>query len=172
MATTGKPLEQSARAIAEIETESLSQGQEVLERLTHCIGTPRSVWVCLGVVFVWIALNVGIHLAGGTPPDPYPFPFLQSAGTIAAVVMTLLIFSAERRLSDSEQRRSRLMLHLTVLTEQKTAKIIELLEGLRRDDPHLHDLDDPHAHALTQPTNPADALEALDRSARQLRREN
>ena len=142
----------------------------LLDRLTERIGAPKSVWVCLGVVVCWAALNVALELLHGRAPDPFPFAFLQCVGTVAAVIMTLLIFSAERRLTEVERRRARLMLHFTMLTEQKTAKIIELLEDLRHDDPRVRDRVDPHAQALKHATDPAEALRALERSTEEVQR--
>ena len=49
-----------------------------------------------------------------------------------------------------------------LLTEQKTAKLIDLLEELRRDLPNVKDRHDPEAAELQQSMNPDQVLAALD----------
>jgi len=48
------------------------------------------------------------------------------------------------------------------LTEQKAAKLIDLLEELRRDLPNVRNRHDPEAAALQQSMNPDLVLAALD----------
>jgi uncharacterized membrane protein len=48
------------------------------------------------------------------------------------------------------------------LTEQKAAKLIDLLEELRRDLPNVKNRHDPEAAALQQSMNPDQVLAALD----------
>ena len=51
---------------------------------------------------------------------------------------------------------------MTLLTEQKVAKLIELLEELRRDLPNVPDRHDAAAVALKESMNPDEVLAALD----------
>jgi uncharacterized membrane protein len=54
-----------------------------------------------------------------------------------------------------------LTLELAMLSEQKAAKLIELVEELRRDMPNVQDRVDQEAEALAQPADPEAVLEAL-----------
>jgi uncharacterized membrane protein len=54
---------------------------------------------------------------------------------------------------------------VTLLTEQKAAKLIDLIEELRRDLPNVKDRHDPEAASLQQSMNPALVLAALDEGA-------
>jgi hypothetical protein len=58
-------------------------------------------------------------------------------------------------------RRQQLMLQLAFLSDHKQAKIISLLEELRRDDPLIHDRHDHEAEAMTHTSNPAEVLDAI-----------
>ncbi len=49
-----------------------------------------------------------------------------------------------------------------LLTEQKVAKLIDLMEELRRDLPNVKDRPDPEAVELQQSMNPNRVLAALD----------
>jgi uncharacterized membrane protein len=51
---------------------------------------------------------------------------------------------------------------VTLLTEQKAAKIIDMLEELRRDLPNVKNRHDPEAAVLQQSMKPDQVLAALD----------
>jgi uncharacterized membrane protein len=52
-------------------------------------------------------------------------------------------------------------LELTILSEQKTAKVIQLLEEFRRDNPLIHDRVDQEADVMAQPADPQSVLDAI-----------
>ncbi len=60
------------------------------------------------------------------------------------------------------ERRSELDLQINLLSEQKLAKVIALLEELRRDIPPIHNREDPVAHAMTKPLDPRAVIWALE----------
>ena len=62
------------------------------------------------------------------------------------------------------ERREQLTLELAIPGEQKTAKVIELLEAPRRDDPHLRVRADPEAAAMARPADPSSVIAAIDAS--------
>ncbi|MCY7386852.1 MAG: hypothetical protein LH481_02125, partial [Burkholderiales bacterium] len=49
-----------------------------------------------------------------------------------------------------------------LLTEQKTTKIIQLLEELRRDLPNVRDRLDPETEVLQHPTNPQQVVTTME----------
>ena len=51
---------------------------------------------------------------------------------------------------------------MTTLTEAKVAKLIELVERLRTDSPHVENRNDPEAQQMTEATDPKRILEAMD----------
>lgn len=61
-----------------------------------------------------------------------------------------------------EEQRAHLDLKVTLLTEQKAAKLIDLLEELRRDLPNVRDRQDPDAATLQQPMDPDGVRATLD----------
>ena len=48
-----------------------------------------------------------------------------------------------------------------ILSEQKTAKVIELLEESRRDNPLIHNRVDQEADVMAKPADPKTVLEAI-----------
>ena len=59
------------------------------------------------------------------------------------------------------RHRELLTLELTILTEQKVAKAIALLEELRRDSPQIHDRVDRQADVMAQPADPQTVRDAI-----------
>jgi uncharacterized membrane protein len=58
-------------------------------------------------------------------------------------------------------RREQMTLELAILSEQKSAKIIALLEEFRRNDPNQDDARDEVAEALAMPADPRVVLDAI-----------
>jgi uncharacterized membrane protein len=56
---------------------------------------------------------------------------------------------------------------VSLFAEQKTSKIIALLEELRRDLPNVRNRRDAVAEALQQKAHPGDVLDALEESMRE-----
>lgn len=57
--------------------------------------------------------------------------------------------------------REQLILELALLNEQKTAKVISLLEEFRRDIPIVDDRVDDQAEAMAEPADPEQVLAAI-----------
>ena len=91
---------------------------------------------------------------------------LELFATLAALAMGMLILATQRREDVLAEKRSQLTLELALLNETKSAKIISLLEELRRDSPALDDRVDPESDAMSTPTDPQSVLAAIqDRAA-------
>jgi uncharacterized membrane protein len=54
-----------------------------------------------------------------------------------------------------------LILELAILSEQKIAKVIQLLEESRRDDPNIRDRRDPEAETMGQAADTRSVLDAI-----------
>lgn len=135
--------------------------QRLVERVTRRAGSPGFI-ALLTVLFVsWMALNFGLLASGRKPVDDPPFFWLQGATALTALYMTVFILTTQRREDKLAALRDQLTLELSILSEQKSAKIIELLEELRRDDPNISDRRDEHADALSTPADPDAVLGAL-----------
>ena len=138
-----------------------SSPQRHVEALTAAIGRPSTIGILLALVSVWIAWNAYEQLSGGHAIDPAPFFWLQGgAGLYAALISTFVLATQNREKRNAEQR-AYLELQVNLLSEQKTAKIIELLEELRRDMPSVRDRVDLQADAMQLPVNTNAVLDVL-----------
>jgi uncharacterized membrane protein len=159
-------IDATIESVAELERKALeaaSLEQRAIERFTLAVGRPRTVYLVLAAVAVWVVLNSALALAGRPPLDPPPFYWLEGVLGLAALLMTIVILTTENRMSEIAEMRSRLNLQVTLLSERKVAKVIQLLEELRYDLPSVENRDDPEAQALTLPTDPHVVAEQLEK---------
>jgi len=80
---------------------------------------------------------------------------------LASLYFVVLILTTQRRDDGLSRRRELLTLELAILSEQKTAKIVALLEELRRDSPQIRDRVDEQAAVMARPADPRSVMEAI-----------
>jgi uncharacterized membrane protein len=140
---------------------TISAHQRRIERATHLLGRPRTVYIALAAVGLWIGANL-VLAAFGRAFDPPPFAYLDCIISLAALLMTIVILTTENRINAHDSRRDRLDLQINLLNERKISKVIELLEALRRDSPAVPDRHDPEARAMGRSADPAAIVRAID----------
>ena len=149
----------SIRARAE---QRLDRHQRMMEVLTAALGRPRTVYVTLSFVVGWVAFNlVTPKLFGWQRIDPPPFFWLQGMVTLSALLMTTLVLITANRQTRNAEERSHLDLQVNLLAEHKVAKLIALVEELRRDLPMVRDRIDREADAMQEAVDPNAMIEAL-----------
>jgi uncharacterized membrane protein len=167
--TTNTPIlpahiEDTVQAIAKLHAEHYQQStrlQRVVDCTTALVGRPGFVGLLMLVMLVWTLANLGATWLGWEPVDPPPFAWLQGAVGLMALYMTALILATQRREDQLAGHREQLTLELAILGEQKSAKIIQLLEEMRRDDPSLANRVDHEAAAMSAPADPQAVLDAI-----------
>jgi uncharacterized membrane protein len=137
--------------------------ERTVDRLTGRAASPRFVVLLSLVLVSWIGLNTILLSIGRRPLDEPPFFWMQGAVSLAALYMTVLILATQRRENELASHHENLTLELAILSEQKTAKIISLLEELRQDHPDIHDRIDDEAAAMSEPADPHSVLETIKR---------
>jgi uncharacterized membrane protein len=142
-------------------TETL---QHLVERLTALIGRPRFIAGLTIVVILWVAGNLLTTFTGMKTWDEPPFAWLQGALTLLALYVAVLILTTQRREDQLAGYREQLTLELAILSEQKSAKIIALLEEMRRDSPTLTNRVDDEAAAMALAADPQAVLDAIKES--------
>ena len=165
---TGSELDQISKNIEAVldfyarEKLKVSRSQLILERFSLLVGEPHFVGAIVLVVALWIAVNLGLNWLGHTAFDPPPFAWLQGLVGLSALLTATAVLTKQNRLARLADQRAHLDLKVTLLTEQKAAKVIDLLEELRRDLPNVRDRHDSDAAVLQQSMNPNLVLAALD----------
>jgi len=144
------------------EEQKISRSQRILERISRFVGQPIFLGIILLFVTLWIFTNIALRLFGIAAFDPAPFFWLQGIVGLSALLTATVVLGKQNRLARLEEQRAHLELKVNLLTEQKAAKLIDLLEELRRDLPNVRDRHDSEAAALQQSMNPDLVLAALD----------
>ena len=163
-AAATKVIEQNVEAIAELmeeEARALTHHQRNLERMLRILAVPAFLYAALAVVSVWVAANIVVKHSGGTPWDEPPFFWMQMAISLLGFTMTAVVVINQSRQGRSAERNAHLDLQVNLLTDQKAAKIIELLEELRRDIPNISNRIDEQAEELKVAVDPTLVAAAL-----------
>ena len=158
-------VDEAIDSIAELEQSAendVSPQQRWIEGVTRSIGRPRSIFFIAAFVVIWIGANGFLVLTHRHAFDPPPFSELFGLLSLAALLMAVLILTAENRLSQIEARRDKLDLRINLLTERKVAKLIDMLDSLRRDLPSIPTHDDPEVHQLREHVDPHDVVHAME----------
>ena len=144
------------------EDQKITRSQRMVERISLFAGQPIFLAIILFFVASWMLANTLLHQLGLHEFDPAPFIWLQGGLGLGALLTATVVLTKQNRLERLAEQRAHLDLKVTLLTEQKTAKRIDLIEELRRDLPNVKDRDDPEAAALQQSMDPDAVLAALD----------
>ena len=144
------------------EEQKITDSQRLLERVGGFMGQPSYLASVLCFVGLWLLVNVLSGYLGLEPLDPPPFFWLQGVVSLGALLTTTVVLITQNREAKLDAQRLELELQVNLLTEQKTTKVIHLLEELRRDLPMVKDRHDLEVAALQKPTDPEEVLAALE----------
>ncbi len=129
--------------------------------ITSLLGRPVFVAALTIVAVGWVSLNSLAVVLGYRALDSPPFPWLAGAASLASLYLVVLILTTQRRDDRLAQRSELLNLKLAILSEQKTAKVVALLEELRRDSPAVCDRVDKLADVIARPAEPQSVIDAI-----------
>lgn len=141
--------------------QGLTSLHRPLEQIGVLVGRPTFIFSVLGAFTAWIGLNLWLKVSGRPVWDEPPFYWLQGVIGLLALLVTATVLVAQARQAQIGEQRSQLALQVALLTEQRTAKLIELIEELRRDLPGVRERPDDAAQAMAQASDPAAIIEAL-----------
>ncbi len=142
------------------EERGLSEHQRVLEKIASFFGRPAFMYSLLVGVSLWILGSVLRNL--GILPFKFPlFDFFDQGVDVASLLISTGVLIRQTRQERFAEQRTQLMLQLNLLSEQKIAKLIALLEELRNDLPNVKERHDPEAEVMQQAADPLIVLEAL-----------
>ena len=155
-------IEVTLQAITDLHTRHqrrATPSQRAFSLLANILARPRFLGLITLLIAAWVGANLLAPALGYSALDPPPFYALQALVTVSALYTTVVILIAQKREDELAGLRERLILELALLSEQKNAKTIELLESLRRDLPTVPNRHDPEAAAMAKP---ADAMTVAD----------
>jgi uncharacterized membrane protein len=135
--------------------------QRAVNRVAALMGRPLFIALVGFSAVVWMAANLIAARTGVEAIDPPPFAWLEVAATLFSLLLVVLLLVAQRHEDELNAHRDTLTLELAILSEHKIAKVIQLLEELRRDSPHVQDRQDPQAQQMSEPADAGSVLAAV-----------
>jgi len=157
-------VEQTVLAIAKLHADHHQRAtgmERLVDRMTGIVARPSFVVGMAVAVAIWVSGDLLLSRLVGWSFDPAPFQWLQGGIALAALLITTLVLISQRRKDELSELREQLTLELAVMIEHKAAKLIALMEEMRRDDPSLTNRVDPQAEAMSTPADPQAVLEAF-----------
>ncbi|PZV16637.1 MAG: DUF1003 domain-containing protein [Leptolyngbya sp.] len=140
------------------EVQDLTVHQRVIEAIAKFFAQPAFLYVLLTGFAVWIAGSMFNQFL------PFTFPLFhwsEHGLDAAALLISTGVLIEQNREENFAEQRTQLMLQLNLLSEQKIAKIISILEELRADLPNVRDRYDPEAVIMQEAADPIAVLNAL-----------
>lgn len=143
--------------------EQVTTAQKVVEKVSWFLGSP--IYFAVNVTFIvcWLAWNSLASMFDLTQIDEPPFFWLQGFVSLNAFIISTTVLIRQNRMSKLAERNAHLDLQISLLSDEKTSKIIAMLEELRRDHPQLPDKSDPEADELAKPADTPSVLGAIER---------
>lgn len=129
------------------------------ERGSRMLGSPLLLGASAIAIVGWLIGSWLLNVDGRS--ELTPNAWLQTALGIFAVFATILILSGQRRQERLGRYREQLILHLALLNERKTAKLIALFEEFRREHPEMENRYDPEAEAMAAKVDPKLVSDAI-----------
>jgi uncharacterized membrane protein len=159
------PLPKNVRSVLSLHARD-AKGDHKLHRFLESIGysVEKPYFVVFIVLFcaAWVVFNtMGKHF-GFMPFDKPPFPWLQGVVSFGSLITATIVLTKQYRAAAREKRQNDLQLQLIMLTEQKVAKLIQLVEELRRDLPMIKDRHDPEAETLKNSPHAQTVLDVIE----------
>ncbi|HEY9735990.1 MAG TPA: DUF1003 domain-containing protein [Trichocoleus sp.] len=155
------PITRNIEAITALhsrEAREIPAHQRSLEAIATFFGRSAFLYSLLLILGAWIAASCW------EPTLPFnlpPFSWSEQGLDAAALVISTGVLVRQTRQENFAEQRAQLTLQLNLLSEQKIAKMIALLEELRADLPYVADRHDPEAEVMQEAADPLAVLAAL-----------
>ena len=146
------------------EREELKRGapQRHAESIGGFVGQPAFLVMTLVFTAAWTAVNLLMPVFGMAAVDPAPFFWMQGVLGLASLLTTTVVLIKQNRVGKLSEQRAHLDLKVMLLIEQKVAKVIHLMEELRRDLPDVRHRHDGGAVVMQHAMSPEKVVAALD----------
>jgi uncharacterized membrane protein len=142
------------------QTQKIPAHNRILEKIAATFGQPQFLYLQLVLIAIWAIYS---YLASqGALPAGFPRLSLSDQGIdLASLLISTGVLIYQTRQEKQTEQQSHLMLQIDLLTEQKIAKLIALVEELRADLPNVKNRNDWEAKLMQQATDPQVILEVL-----------
>jgi uncharacterized membrane protein len=129
-------VDKAVRSVANLHSQhrgGASTPQRAVNRISAFMARPLFLVLVVLGAGAWIAANTRASMLGSAAIDPPPFLWLEAATSLFSLFVVMLVLVAQKHEDELNAHRDTLTLELAILSEHKIAKVIQLLEELRRD---------------------------------------
>jgi uncharacterized membrane protein len=134
--------------------------QRLLAKIVSIFGTPEFLYFQVIFFIIWEICGHLVDLRILPPTFP-ELDLREQWLDLASLFISTGVLVYENRQEKVSEERSHLMLQLNLITEQKIAKLISLVEELRTDLPNVKNRNDEEADSMKQATDPQAILEVI-----------
>lgn len=129
-----------------------SRGERVIDRARDIVGSFAFLAAQSAAVVAWVVVNLGL-ITGVPVFDPYPFYLLALIVGVEAILLSVGVLMAQNRQSRQAEHWGHLQLQFSILAEQETTKVLELLRSMSGADGSKWRTDDPTLDQMSQTTD-------------------
>ena len=161
----GDQIESTVQQLAELHEahrRKATTAQRLANRVTGALGRPGALMIVLVLVIMWMIGNYAATRAGVKALGEPPFPELGLLVTVIALLVALLILTTQRHEQALAEKRSQLTLQIAILSEKKIAKLIGMVDELRRDSPSSSSSPDREAEEMSHSADPIATMERIE----------
>jgi uncharacterized membrane protein len=163
---TGFPdhVDKAVRSVTQLHSDHhgrTTSTQRAVNQIAALMGRPWFIALVGFIVVAWVTANLIAAKLGVEAIDPPPFAWLEVAATLFSLLLVVFLLVAQKHEDELNAHRDTLTLELAILSDHKIAKVIQLLEELRRDSPHVQDRDDLQAEQMAEPADTGSVLAAV-----------
>lgn len=159
-------IERNIRTIIDLRRKAARQRKlqdRVSDAITSFSGRMVFIYVHLLWFGLWIVLNTGV--LGVKVFDPFPYGLLTMIVSLEAIFLSTFVLISQNRMNDMAERRADLDLHIGLLCEHETTRVLQMLDAIQTKlgiENHVEsDLAD-----LEMETKPEDVLAEIERLQR------
>jgi uncharacterized membrane protein len=147
--------------------ENTTKDRKILVNIAKFFGKPQFLYAQILFFAIWIGCS---NLAERKIiPKNFPLFDLHLHGLeIASLLITTEVLIYQNREEKISEERSHLILQVNLITEQKLAKVISLVEELRTDLPNVKNRHDEEAELMKQAADPQVIMEVIQQHLEQL----
>jgi uncharacterized membrane protein len=156
LATLPESIIKNIETIALLETEqgqSIPPHQQILERIAAVCGQPRFLYGQIIFFTVWWICSELVRIGRFNWEIP-SFNLHEEGLNVASLLISTGVLIYQTRQDRLAEERSHLTLQLNLITEQKIAKLIALVEELRIDLPNVRNRQDIEAEEMQKIADP------------------
>ncbi len=161
-----EPILKNIETIALLETEhgqNIPPHQQILERVAAVCGQPRFLYGQIIFFTIWWLCSELVRI-GRLDWEIPGFNLHEEGLDVASLLISTGVLIYQTRQDKLAEERSHLTLQLNLLTEQKIAKLIGLVEELRIDLPNVRNRQDIEAEEMQKIADPQALLTVLKES--------